>query len=53
MKLKVRLLRLLQEMLPDIMRNVPAGASTKQLVHFGQIINSEHPLRFCCYLAGP
>lgn len=29
------------EMLPEIMQNVPAGASTKQMIHFGQLINSD------------
>ncbi|XP_034250102.1 lipase 3-like [Thrips palmi] len=29
------------EMLPEIMKNVPAGASTKQLLHYAQLINSD------------
>ncbi|KAJ1529189.1 hypothetical protein ONE63_005995 [Megalurothrips usitatus] len=29
------------ELLPLIMQNVPAGASTKQMLHFGQLINSD------------
>ncbi|XP_055716022.1 lipase 3-like [Phlebotomus papatasi] len=28
--------------LPAIMENFPAGASTKQLIHYGQVINSNH-----------